>query len=246
MLPTLDLGPLVIPTGGLTYLLGVWLALMAIERAAARLQLHVAATYGVAVTALASGFVGARLVFVALHWDAYSENLLGIVWPLTSGFNLWAGLLIGLAGGFFYGRAKALPPLRTLDALAPGILITLMAISLGDFLAGPGFGVEADLPWSVSLFGVRRHPVQLYELGLGLLALGTWLWALRREAYLGQLFLASIAVYCGGRLLLDSFRANAWVSDGGYHVLQIICLLVTLVSLFFLGQLAEREVAVEE
>ena len=151
MLPTVNLGPLVIPTAGLVYILGIWTALSAVERAAARLGQPVAATYNLAVTGLAAGFVGARLTFVALHWQAYAQQPLGIIWPLTSGFSPEAGLLIGVAAAFFYGRAQRLPLAATLDALAPGLLVALLAVSLADFLAGPGYGIADDLPWSINV-----------------------------------------------------------------------------------------------
>ncbi len=241
MYPTLELGPLVIPTAGLVYIVGLWLALSAVERAAARLRLHVPATYTLAVTGVAAGFVGARLVFVALHWSAYSDNLLGIVWPLTSGFHLEAGLLVGVAAAFFYGRLRELPAASTLDAVAPGLLVALIAVSLADFLAGPGYGEQADLPWSISLFGIRRHPVQIYEIAAGAAALLAWQWALRQDLFPGRPFLVSVAVYSAGRLLADAYRANAPLTDGGYHVVQIISLAVLLVSLFFLALLSGRK-----
>jgi len=235
MYPTLEIGPLVIPTAGLVYILGLWLALSTVERAAQRLGLHVPATYTLAVSGVAAGFVGARFVFVALHWQAYSDNLLGIVWPLTSGFHLGAGLLIGAAAAFFYGRLRQLPPGSTLDAVAPGFLVALIAVSLADFLAGPGYGEQANLPWSISLFGIPRHPVQLYEIAAAAAALLTWRWALRSERLPGRAFLISVAVYSGGRLLSDAYRANALLTGGGYHIVQIVSLAALLVSLFFLA-----------
>ena len=81
MLPFLNLGPLALPTGPLVYLLGVWLALFAVDRGARRLGLDAERHYALATTAVLAGFVGARLVFVLLHWPSYDDNLLGIVWP---------------------------------------------------------------------------------------------------------------------------------------------------------------------
>ncbi|HSM55342.1 MAG TPA: prolipoprotein diacylglyceryl transferase family protein [Candidatus Sulfomarinibacteraceae bacterium] len=245
MLPTINIGPLVLPTAGLVYILGIWIALSVVEKAAATLRLHVAATYTVSVTALAAGFIAARVVFVATHWSAYAENLLGIIWPLTSGFNFSAGLLAGVAGGFFYARARQLPAGATLDALAPGILVGLAVVSLADFLAGPGYGKEADLLWSVDLFGIQRHPVQVYEmLVAGLALLGWHLYRSRRE-YQGQLFLLATAIYSAGRFFVDTFRANAWLTDGGYHVLQIVLLLIFMGCLMLLGHLARQQASAQ-
>jgi len=124
----------------------------------------------------------------------------------------------------------------TLDALAPILVTGLIIISLADFLGGPGFGTHTDVPWGIDQFDIRRHPVQLYEIGVGLLALLVW-WIMRdRRVFAGQLFLMTTAVYCFGRLFLDTFRANAWLSDGGWHVIQIICLLVTVTCLLLLAR----------
>lgn len=238
MLPTLNLGPVVLPTASLIYIAGIWLALLAVEKAAERLKLHVPWTYNVAAIALAAGFIGAKVVFVATHWDAYRQNLLGIIWPLTSGYNLWAGLFAAFWAAFFYGRARGLPPGSTLDALAPGLLAGAMTISLADFLAGPGYGTESQIPWSIVLFGISRHPVQLYEIAVALLALLTWLLYLKRRDYEGQLFLLATAVFSAGRLLVDAYRANALLTTGGYHVLQIGALAVLVVAMVFLMRAA--------
>jgi len=136
MLPTLDLGPLVLPTAGLVFIAGAWLVLSATERAAKKLALNAEASYTLVAIMMAAAFIGARLVFVILHWPAYQGNLLSIFWPLTSGFNWAGGLISALTAGVLYGRVKQLPPAATLDALAPGLMLSLMALSLADFLGG--------------------------------------------------------------------------------------------------------------
>src|SRR5690606_15513857 len=108
MLPTLNIGPLAIPTGGLVYILGIWLTLFAVEKAAGLLELRIKDVYNLASVALAVGLVTARLAFVVTCWSAYEDKLLGIVWPLNAVFNVWARLIGGVAAGFFYGRAKRL------------------------------------------------------------------------------------------------------------------------------------------
>lgn len=236
MLPTLEIGSFVIPTGGLIYIVGAWLILTVVERTTPRLKLDTNATYGVAVTTLVSGLVGARLVFVATHWSAYQNNLLGIVWPLTSGFTLWAGLLVGLAGGFFYGRKYDVPPLETLDALVPAGITALMVVSLADFLAGPGYGAETTVFWGIELFGIRRHPVQIYELLIGVGALVMWWRGVKEGLMPGRVTLLTTATYALGRLITDTFRGNPWLTNDGFHLIQIMSLGILLVSLYLLSR----------
>ena len=241
MYPAINLGPLVLPTAALVYLLGIWVLLYLTEVSARALDLDPEVLSGLVTTGMIAGFVGARLTFVALYWSAYQDNLLGIIWPINSGFSSWGGLFFGSAAMFFYGRYKQLPPAATLDALAPIFVGGLMIVSLADFLGGPGFGTPTSLPWGVSNFGISRHPVQLYELLVGALALLVWRLLLQRRDFAGQLFLVTMAVYCFGRLFVDAFRANAWVSAGGWHITQILCLIATLVALFLLMRRASQD-----
>jgi len=239
MFPTLNIGGLVFPTAGLVIILGAWLSLWLVERSAARLGQNRDVMYGLAATAVFVGFIGARLIFVLQYWSAFSSNLLSIIWPLTTGYSIWGGVVIGLAATFFYARAKQLRPLPMLDALIPGAVLGLMVVSLADFLGGPGYGSLTAMPWGVAQYGLRRHPVQLYELLVGGLALFTW-WRITQQAThdAGRPFLLTVAVYSAGRLFVDAFRDNALVIDSGYHVLQIVSLLILLAVLFQLGRLA--------
>ncbi|MFN2223746.1 MAG: prolipoprotein diacylglyceryl transferase family protein, partial [Candidatus Promineifilaceae bacterium] len=85
MLPTLDIGPLALPTAGLILIIAAWLVLTATERAAKKVGLDPETVYMLTAIMMAAAFIGARLFFVVLHWPAYQEKLLSIVWPLTSG-----------------------------------------------------------------------------------------------------------------------------------------------------------------
>jgi phosphatidylglycerol:prolipoprotein diacylglycerol transferase len=240
MFPTLNIGGLVFPTAGLIIILGAWLTLSLVERTAVRVQQNRELVYGVAATAVFIGFIGARLTFVLQYWPAFSQNLLSIIWPLNSGYDLWGGVVLGLIGAFFYARAKRLSPLPTLDALLPGIVFGLMVVSLSDFAGGPGYGTLTAVPWGVAQFGVRRHPVQLYELLVGGLALFAWWRATGAASYaVGRPFLLGTAVYSAGRLFVDAFRDNAILILDGYHVLQIIALVILLAVLFQLGRKAQ-------
>jgi len=236
MIPAINIGPLVLPTAAFVYIIGAWICLTLAERTAKWLDLDPETMSGMVTAGLISGVIGARLTFVALYWSAYQDNLLGIIWPINSGFSPLGGLFFGSVAMFFYGRQRRMALAPTLDALAPILVTGLIVISLADFLGGPGFGTNSDVPWGITQFDVRRHPVQLYEIGAGLLALLIW-WIMKdRRDFDGQLFLVTTAVYCFGRLFLDTFRANAWLSSGGWHVIQIICLLISVTCLILLAR----------
>jgi phosphatidylglycerol:prolipoprotein diacylglycerol transferase len=247
MLPFLNLGPLGLPTAPLVYILGVWLALYVVDRATRRLVLDPEHYYGLATVALLSGFIGARLAFVLLRWSSFDDNLLGIVWPLTSGYNAVGGIIIAIAAAFFYARWRRLPLWPALDVLAPGLIVFLITVSLADLLGGPGYGTLTDLPWGLTQYGVRRHPVQVYEIMVGLLALGVWWWATmpRYRDMAGRPALLALAVYAGGRLFVEAYRDNAWLALDGIRVVQAISLAALLVALVLLARKSLRSPAVQ-
>jgi phosphatidylglycerol:prolipoprotein diacylglycerol transferase len=234
MYPAINLGPLVLPTTAFIILIGVWVCLVLAERIATHLGLDADIMSGLVTAGIIAGFIGARLTFVFLYWPAYQDNLIGILWPINSGFNVWGGIFFGIAAMFFYGRAKQIPAAPYLDALAPVIVSGLMFFSLADFLGGPGFGTFTQMPWGVVSYDMSRHPVQLYEIAAGAFALFAWWYFHKRQLFEGQLFLITTVVYGFGRLFVDTYRANTWIVAGGWHGLQIICLLTVLVALFLL------------
>lgn len=234
MFPTINIGSAAFPTAGLVYIFGVYACLALLEKSASRIRQDPETIYALGTVMIATGVVAARLFFVGEYWGAYRDNLLGIFWPLNSGYNRWAGVLIGVTAGFFYARWKQLPPGATLDALAPGLLAGFVVISLADFLGGPGYGTTSNLPWAVSQFGIARHPVQLYEILFAILAMSAW-WHLSSHGYApGVPFLWTAAVYSAGRLFSDAFRANAPLTPQGLHVWQLVAFAVLLVSLILL------------
>ncbi|MEZ4518647.1 MAG: prolipoprotein diacylglyceryl transferase [Chloroflexota bacterium] len=237
MLPYINLGSIGFPTAPLVYIIGAWVSLYVVDRAARRLELDAETIYSLAAATLISGFVGARLTFVLLHWSSFDDNLLGILWPLNSGYSGVGGVLFAAAATYFYARWKRLDLWTVLDALAPGIISWLIFTSLADFLGGPGFGALTSLPWGIEQYGVQRHPVQIYEILVGLASLGVWWLATQpeRRSLDGRAFLMTTAVYAGGRLFVEAFRDNAWYTTNGLHVVQIISFVIMLGSLLLLA-----------
>lgn len=239
MLPIIPLGPAIIPTAPLLYLLATYVGLSFVERAADAVGVDRNALYNRAALALLVAVVAARLVFVLQNAASFAAQPLSIIWPLTSGYNSAAGGLVGLlmlAWLLFDGRQ---PRWATLDALTAGALVMLTIISLADGLARSDLGHVTTLPWGVTLAGVRRHPVFVYEIVVGLAALLAWVRA-GGQRPAGTRALWALAVYSGGRLFVDGFRAVTPLV-GSYHLVQMVALGVLLVVMWVLGQRAGQK-----
>lgn len=122
------------------------------------------------------GILGARIYFVATHWDTIRRldeinrldvwRTLGEIVNIPQGGLVVYGALIGglLGFGAFLIRHR-LPLLPMLDLLTPGMLLGLALGRLGCFLNGCCFGGPCDLPWAAH-FPVGSPPfVQQVEEG---------------------------------------------------------------------------------
>ncbi len=124
---------------------GVWLALRFIRR------IGVSEDDGmsVALVAVPSGIVGARLLWVLEHTDQIDN--VGDVFALTDGgISVYGAMIGGALGGFLYVTffRKGFPVWMGLDAAAPGMLLGQTIGRVGDFINGEHFATASDLPWA--------------------------------------------------------------------------------------------------
>ncbi len=240
MYPILDVGPLAVQLPGLLLLLGFWLGLSLSGRRARAAGLSEDMIFSAGMVALLAGLVGARLGYVGAHWSAYEGDRLGMLAFTSGALSTSAGLLAGLGAAAFYLRIHHPPTRVLLDALAPGLALTLAFVSLADFSSGSAFGEVCDLPWAIELWGARRHPAQVYEMLAALMALGALAlaWPARNRSwfYDGFFFLLFLLIFGAARLFFDAFRADPWLLPGGLRAVQVLGLGAVLSSLWLMSQ----------
>ncbi len=221
MFPILQLGPLAIQVPGLALLIGVWVGLAFAEREAARLNLKPDTVYNMAFTGLVAGVVGARLVYVARYLGAYTADPLGMLSPNPGALAPFEGLMLGLLAAFVYGTRHKLPLRPTLDALAPGLAVMMVAVALAHAASGDAFGAPAQLPWRIYLWDDYRHPSQMYEMIAALAVLGVWRQARLRAPFPGFKFLLVVVLSAASGVFLEAFRGDSLITVGGLRVAQL-------------------------
>lgn len=231
MFPYLRIGPLLLQTAGLALILGVWLGLTLSDREAFRLDLNRENIYNLVFYGLVSGLVGARLAYAGRYLNAYLANPISLLALNPNTLAPSDGLLIGLLVAFLYGRWKGMSLRPTLDALAPGLAVFMIALGISHLLSGEAFGSQVNLPWSVYLWNDYRHPSQVYEI-LAALAVLTVVW--RRplgQPGAGLNFALVVALSAAARIFLEAFRGDSLIWPGGFRVPQVVALLVLLAAL---------------
>lgn len=229
MLPTLQIGPLVLQTPGLALLLSLWLGLTLSERRAARHEVPPEAIYNLAFYALLSGLLGGRLVYAGLHLSAFIESPISLVSLNPGLFDLAGGLVCAVLAGAVYIRRRRLPSWNTLDALTPLFATLFAGLGLASLASGDGYGLPSNLPWAIELWGTRRHPSQAYDTFAALLVLGWVMTA--RPLPPGTRFLTFIALTAGSVVLLHAWRGDSILIFGFLRQSQVIAWLALAVAL---------------
>jgi len=224
--PFIRLGPFLLQLPGLALLAGVWVGSSLAEKEATRLKVNSADVYNLIFYGLVAGIVGARLTYAARYPSAYLANPFGLfaLTPATLYPN--AGLVIGIAVAVLFGWRRKLPLRPTLDALAPGLAVFMVALGLVHLSSGDAFGASARLPWSIYLWDDYRHPSQIYEALAALIIFAiAWRQPFGRSG-IGLNFLLVVALTATARVFLEAFRGDSVIWLGGFRAAQVVGLLV--------------------
>lgn len=208
--------------------------------------------YSIAVWAIISGIVGARLVHVIDHLQTgpnYLDNPAQIFAIWTGGIGVWGGILGGAIGGITYGAIKKMPVMQIADLTAPAMLIAQSIGRLGDIVNGEHCAKATDyffgFIWThyqsaavyCSNTGLNTsvHPVIAYEIFWNVTSL-MLLWNLKdRIKPAGMLFFLYLGLYSTGRFLVTFLREDKIWTAGlqEAHFIAIAVLFIIVPTLIF-------------
>ncbi len=141
--------PLTIGTFGPMMVLGFLAALFLMRRLSRRANLDPVIMTSAALYSLIAGVVGARVFFVAHHFDQFRGNLLDILATWRGGLEFLGGVIVATGLLLIYLRYHKLPVRRYLDIIVIGLMMGLAFGRIGCFLNGDCFGKPTPLPWGV-------------------------------------------------------------------------------------------------
>ncbi|MBK23896.1 MAG: hypothetical protein CME70_07820 [Halobacteriovorax sp.] len=184
-----------------------------------------------------SSWVGSKVLFlISSAQDRVTEYAGATEFWLGGGFVFYGGFLLATAFVLFYTLVLKKWKLENFKFLLPSIAFSHGVGRVGCLLAGCCFGSQCDLPFSIHLHGMDRHPVQLYE-ALGLFTIGSYfLWKILKNKEKAEDYLLYIFLYSGLRYLTELFRGDLvrGVSGQGVSTSQWIAIGLLLVSSFFI------------
>lgn len=237
MMPIIQIGPASIQSMMLALLVAIWLGTSITEREGKRRGIRSDDVWNITMLGIGVTILFARIVFVLQNPSIYASQPSDMFSLTASALSLDYGMIGGVIAAYAYVRWRKISLARFADALAPGALIALSIISIGQLLNGDAIGTPTDLPWAISLWGDPRHPVQIY------LAIITFIGAIivwqlvRRPMRDGSIALFAMAWYSAARVFVDGFRGDETLLGGGYRASQIIALIVLLIALWAMSRL---------
>lgn len=187
------------------------------------------------VVLLVPGLIGARLLYVLMHWDIYAGDI-GRIWRRREGG-------MAMYGGFALMMAVSLPLLPAVamafrpfwDVGTFTILIAMIFTRLGCLLNGCCAGRPTDGWYGLDLpdhRGVwrRRVPSQVLEMCWAAVLLAALLAGRGRAPFSGAIFCAGAGGYGAGRFFLQQWRDDV-NGRTEFGVLQIISVVLMLAAL---------------
>lgn len=200
---------------GLAVAAAIIAALLLTLREAKRKGIPKDEIYAMAMWAIPSGVVGARLLHVIDKWDYYGANPEAIFAIQNGGLAILGAILGGAVACIIYVRRRGLSLGQVGDAVAPGLLLGQAIGRIGCIINGDALGAPTSMPWGLTYtnpgamapsLGQAYHPTPVYEMAWDLLALGLLWWARRHIKIDGLLFLTYLSLYSVGKFVISFWR----------------------------------------
>ncbi len=239
----LHLGPIPLRAYAFFIIIGVLVAVwLGDKRWVARGGTH-GTIADVAVVAVPSGIVGARIYHVITDIELYRNDPVRALFIWEGGLGIWGAVAGGALGAWLYCRSRGIAFAALGDAIAPGIVLAQAIGRIGNYFNQELFGKPTTLPWGLTISpdnpnaiagAEAYHPTFLYELLWDVGVAGLVLWADRRfRLGRGRAFALYVAAYCAGRLWIELLRVDPANTFLGLRLNVFTSVIVGLLALAY-------------
>lgn len=176
-----------------------------------------------AIVAIPSGLIGARLYYVIFNWDYYSQNISQILNFRGGGMAIHGALIGGILAGYLFSRYKKMSFFKLADTVIIGMPLAQAIGRWGNFINQEAHGGPTNLPWGIMVNGEKVHPTFLYESiwNIGIFIL---LWIFRKKKqYEGEVIVLYTILYSLGRFFIEGLRTDS-LMIGPFRMAQVISL----------------------
>lgn len=189
--------------------------------------------------------IGARLYFVAFHFDYYGSHLMDIFKVWEGGLAIHGGIIAGFIFVLFYARKYKINTRRLIDIIVVSLLLGQAIGRWGNFFNGEAHGAVTtieSLKWlpefireGMHINGEYYQPTFLYE-SIWCLVGFAFALLLRKWPYLkiGNLTSFYLVWYGVGRFFIEGFRTDS-LMIGDFKMAQIVSIGMILIGLIYIA-----------
>jgi len=216
-----QIGPITVRYYGLMYVLAIALGFFLVRREVRRKRLPLTTDdlLDLLLWTIPAAIVGARLYYVAFHWEYYGARPLDIVKIWQGGLAIHGGVLAGILTVYLFSRVKKVGFWALTDTMAPSLILGQAIGRIGNLTNGDAFGLPTTLPWGIhfpaespagmAFPGMATHPSMIYEMILNL-AVFAFLWGIRKKGFRdGFLTAMYFILYALARSIVSFTRADS-------------------------------------
>lgn len=235
----LTIGPVTVHGYGLMIGIGVLLCIYMGMSRAKKHGLKDEAVLDIALVGLASGFLGAKLLFVIVEWKSFLADPMSVLG--SEGFVVYGGIIGGVAGAMTYCKIKKLVFLEYFDLCVASVALAQGFGRIGCFLAGCCYGRETESVFgvvfpegSIAPAGVRLLPTQLISSAGDFLITAVLLWHYQRKKHTGDTGFLYMLLYGTGRFLVEFLRNDNRGGVGSLSTSQFISVFIVAAGVILL------------
>ncbi len=251
----LSVGPFTIHGYGLMIGIGIACALLIGDYRAKKNGLDGDLVYGMILTTVLFGFLGAKILFCLIEWKAFLADPIGFF--SGNGFVVYGGIIAGILTMYLYCKIKKVSFLSYFDILVVSTAVAQGFGRIGCFLAGCCYGKETTCALGITFHnsdfapnGIKLMPTQLMSAaGDFFIAFLLFMYA-RKSKISGKVGSLYLILYGIGRFIIEFFRNDYRGSVGIFSTSQFISLFIVVIGiiLFFIvmPQIEKRKSLVTE
>ena len=189
------------------------------------------------ILAVPAAIIGARLFYVIGNLSYFMLTPAAIIQIWDGGFSLLGGLIFAVGVVWLFCRKKQISMYAMLDAAGPALLLGNAVSVWGDFFGRTGYGNLTGLFWKMGLTAngetMYVHPLFLYTficMAVGFVLMHRASEKRERE-YDGQLFAASLALFCFVKVIFMQIEAGMIVTFSFARFLAAVAMCVAIILL---------------
>ncbi len=234
MFPIINIGPLAIQSSGLIIIIGIWFSLNIVEKYSL-LFVHPDRNFSKVLSwSLISILIFARLSYIIQFPNDFFGSPISIISFNMALFDFASGIVMAAILFVVLNYRNKINFTASLNTITPGLSLFLIFYSLSLLAVGDYFGLPTSLPWGIELWGVIRHPLQIYFMAGASLIFSFVI----RQIWLkkiNNLFLKFLICLSTLIIFLEYFRGDGLNQIANVNVYQIISFLILTFSLFKLN-----------